>query len=838
MVWNRLQKVSIYSILALLLCSTAANAQDAEGGEPVDATRATTTDTISPRLGVDFNSPRHGDDERSFGRVTGFIPLWQTPGNNLTFLDTAVRLNSTGELGGTVTVGQRYLYKSMVVGGHLSYDVRDTGNNTFNQLGLGIEVFGDLWDFHLNGYLPIGDTQASAGRTGGTGQVTDTRFQGNQLVFLTEGGSEFLESAWGGVDLDAGMQLVDWEDWGQLWGYGGVYYHGDAIGGRLRVDHRVQDWLRLGLGVQSDDNFGTRGFFSVGFSWGGGRQTRSDTDALWFRAAESVTRNSAIVVKESEVVTAGSTEIALNPATGLAYSFQHVTPDATSTAGDGTIENPAANLNLINVQAGDIIYVREGDSRTNPLAPFTVPGEVTVIAAAIAENISTQLGDIPLPGAGVDDLPLVDATGFDNGITLTGSNIRLAGFEVFGANVNGIFATNAPNAIIENNISRNNTLVAIGVEGASDGAIVRNNQLDANSVGIGIATSVDVLVQQNQITNSLGLGIGFIEADNGIIDTNIISDGAGAAIGVLSGSGIAISNNQIINTNTDIGTLNSPLGPLGSPAAVVVGALEGDVTITGNIVTGSTGSLILNGQGILVGSNAGTMALTLEGNTISNNQGDGFNLLLAGDGTATVDIVDNIIENNGSNAPTLRGDGIKIAIEEDAQITQLAIAENQLIGNFDDGLDISLGQFQNIPLPIPIPIPGIGTAIGSSNAQLSNAESSNNVITDNQNGQGIILRSLGDNSSLLIVVDNNELTNNVGGGLEASSLDTNADGSTNLCLALTNNNSDNGYQLNEIPGSTFTVVNRDAVDALNTGAITFFPVQLNFDTVADAASCP
>ena len=485
MTWNKLQKISVYALLASLLCPAVVNAQETGVTETTMPTA-----TLSPRLGVDFNTPRNGDDQRSFGRVTGFIPLWQTAGKGLTFLDTAIRLNSTGELGGTLTVGQRFLQGDVVLGGHLSYDVRDTGNNTFNQLGLGIEAYGKLWDIHLNGYLPVGDTQDSAGSSGGTGQVTDTQFQGNQLVFLTEGGSEFLESAWGGVDLDAGIQLADWADWGQLWGYGGVYYYGDAIGGRLRVDHRVQDWLRLGLGVQSDDNFGTQGFFSVGVSWGGGTRVDSGEDGvLWARAAESVTRNSSIVVKESEIVTPGGTEVAINPATGQAYSFQHVIPDATSTAGDGTIENPVANVSLVNAQAGDIIYVKEGDSRTNPLAPFTVSAGVVAISDANLETLATQAGTVTLPGSGTGVLPLVDATGSNVGVTLTGGNNSLSGFEIAGASDTNILVDSSNGALIENNLSRDDLDDGIEIVNSSNVTLSRNTFSNSGDDAIDLESS-------------------------------------------------------------------------------------------------------------------------------------------------------------------------------------------------------------------------------------------------------------------------------------------------------------------------------------------------------------
>ncbi|MEA5465860.1 right-handed parallel beta-helix repeat-containing protein [Leptothoe sp. PORK10 BA2] len=873
-----------------------------------EVTETTVDNTILPRVGVDFNAPRNGDDERSFGRVTGFVPLWQTPGHGLTFLDTAVRLNSTGELGGTVTVGQRFLQGDVVLGGYLSYDIRDTGNNTFNQLGLGVEAFGELWDIHLNGYLPVGNTQDSVGSSGSsTSQITDTQFQGNQLVFITAGGgSEFLESAWGGVDLDAGMQLADWDDWGQLWGYGGVYYHGDAIGGRLRVDHRVQDWMRLGLGVQSDDNFGTRGFFSIGFNWGGGNRDSSDSGSLWARASESVTRNSSIVVKESEVVTSvDSIEVAINPATGQAYNFQHVIPNATSTAGNGTIENPTANVNLLNPQAGDIIYVRQGDSRTNPLAPFTVPAGVVAISDANLETIATQAGNVTLPGSGTGILPLVDATGSDVGITLTGGNNRLSGFEIAGATDVNIFVDSSDNALVENNFSRddlddgieifnssNVTLLsnifinsgddAIDIKNSANAVISNNTISGSNDDGIDIimsaspvisgntfsdigddaidfANSDNALIQNNTITNAFDSGIELArsanatiegnsmdggnfgvfaeESDNTLIQNNTISNSGSGAIFVLDSESISIQNNQATNTATDV-TNNGIVG------AIFLREVVGTTDISGNTVTGTTGTNEFDGQGIVIGNSTGDIALTIEDNDVNNNQGDGIGIALVdvfttgpGNATADITVTNNRIGNNGVAAP-LRGDGIRITVEEDSVVNSLLIEDNTLTGNLDDGIDISAGLAQLLTIIAPDP------NISSSNAQILNAVIRNNEVTDSLNGQGILLRSFGDNSNIVISVESNTLTNNTLGGLQATSTDSNGVPETTLCLALNNNTSDGDYTLTEtvsmlpITASNFTVVNRDGVAGANTGTVIFSPVIGGFGTVANIAACP
>jgi hypothetical protein len=145
---------------------------------------------FTPRVGGQFTTGAGVGYEDSFGAIEGFVPLRQTPRQNLTFLEGRL-LISTDEarLGGNVVVGHR-LYNATndrTFGGYVAYDIRDTGDSVFNQLGGGIETLGENWDARINGYLPIGDNRQQVAETiSDRASVSNPVFQGNFLALTLQ----------------------------------------------------------------------------------------------------------------------------------------------------------------------------------------------------------------------------------------------------------------------------------------------------------------------------------------------------------------------------------------------------------------------------------------------------------------------------------------------------------------------------------------------------------------------------------------------------------------------------------------------------------------------------
>ncbi|NJO09632.1 MAG: DUF1565 domain-containing protein [Leptolyngbyaceae cyanobacterium SL_1_1] len=528
--------LSLGCLLAVALPPVSALAQtvspEIELAQIQPASTAATDLQIAPRWRINYNSSNGGYDD-GFTGFEGFIPLLQTPGSSVVYLVPRLSLDDDINLGGSLLAGYRFLSGSTLLGGYAGFDFRGTGRSDFTQFSAGLEAFGDVWDVHLNAYLPIGDDRnriASSGDTSGT--PGNFRFQGNRLVFDTGSFSQF-EAALGGVDLEAGLRLSEFAGgWGSLWGYSGLYYYSgngsdDSLGVRARLDYRLQENLRFGLGIQHDDLFGTNVFFSVNATVGGPTRL-PDADAVgqearvWARAAESLTRNPAIVVENQTERSLQVGQVALDPATGDAYLFVHVTPG--TVGGSGAVESPLGAIApaLATVSPGNVIYVRPGDSAANPLSAFTIPGGVQVLSSGVEQLLPIQfasgLATVMLPDFGDRAvLPRIE-----NGVTLVGGNNTLAGFDLFNG-VNGVTVESSSGAIVRDNLVTNASGSGILAQNSSNNVLIQNNTLFDNFLGVTVLSGSDgAVVQGNRIFDIGDTAVSFANSGNGLIQQNTL----------------------------------------------------------------------------------------------------------------------------------------------------------------------------------------------------------------------------------------------------------------------------------------------------------------------------
>src|SRR6185369_12783214 len=88
---------------------------------------------------------------------------------------------------------------SNIFGGSLWYDGDDSLGSFYQDIGLSLEHYSDLFDVRLNGYVPVGQTDRQI-----ADRLTNPRFVGNNLLFdrvLVFG------VALAGVDYEIGMPL-------------------------------------------------------------------------------------------------------------------------------------------------------------------------------------------------------------------------------------------------------------------------------------------------------------------------------------------------------------------------------------------------------------------------------------------------------------------------------------------------------------------------------------------------------------------------------------------------------------------------------------------------------
>jgi hypothetical protein len=608
---------------------------------------------ITPRLGVGYSTSGAGYD--GFGRFEGFVPLLQTPGSTLTFLEGRLLLDNGAHLGGNLLLGHRFYSQetNRIFGGYFAYDSRETGESTFHQLGLGLESLGEVWDVRLNGYLPIGDTrQTVEERVFDTGlQLSNLSFQDNFLV--VEGRRERrevrrLEAAMGGFDLEAGARIARLGSTGDLRGYGGLYYYDGAgtdgsLGWRLRLEARPTDALSLGLAVQEDEIFGTNVVFNLGATFPGTRPSEaSDRNSVIARMGESVGRTASIAVDVQEEVGDSFVEQIIERATNLdtgePYFFQQV--DLQAVGGDGTAETPFGTVEAALAASGanQIVYVQ---GTSPPEIPgFTIPDGVSVLSAAPVQQIETvEFGLVQLPQSGSGNFPRVRGT-----VTM-GNDTVLSGFAIASETGAAIVASNINNTEIRDNTITSSAQAGILIQNTAGTVTLTDNVVTGNGVSaltaIG-ANNITLTGGSLTSTNSESNGI-FLSDVNGTVAINnspiAISEAGEDGIFLqningtveVSNSAIAIANSTEsgIEATNVTGTVNltaisgSQITTNGTEAGINLNESTGSVNLSGFEVS-STGGAVIEGTNVnnvaianstLTSSNSATNGISLDGVT-------------------------------------------------------------------------------------------------------------------------------------------------------------------------------------------------------------------------------
>lgn len=109
---------------------------------PVPTSAAPVYERIPAQVNGAFTSGPGAGYESAFVGLDGFVPVWQSPGQEMAYIQGRLLLSTAGgNPGGNVLLGYRQFNPSnnSILGGYVSHDVRDSGRATFNQLGAGLE---------------------------------------------------------------------------------------------------------------------------------------------------------------------------------------------------------------------------------------------------------------------------------------------------------------------------------------------------------------------------------------------------------------------------------------------------------------------------------------------------------------------------------------------------------------------------------------------------------------------------------------------------------------------------------------------------------------------------
>ncbi|MEL6352190.1 MAG: right-handed parallel beta-helix repeat-containing protein [Cyanobacteria bacterium J06627_28] len=800
---------------------------------------ATETESAALRLGPSYNlNFTEGAGHNGFASFGGFFPIFQTPGENVTFLEGRVSVDTDGDFGGGLQAGYRTLINdSTILGAYAGLDARETGSGTFTQAGIGAELLGENWDLMLNANLPLGNSRQVVDSAS---QAVNPQFVNNQLL-IDEQQIDQIEAALTTVSLDGGLELFDFGGGSSLWGRGGVYFLGgeasdDSLGFRASLDYRATNNLRFGAGVQNDGVFGTNAFFSVNASLGGRSQRSYDTDdtgenstdaqaELWARAAEPINRTNTVLIENQTDIAIVQTDVtAINPDTGNPFVLRHVgrasgaNGVANDTANDaangvanailveeiirdGTVENPfrtiAQAAAASEANADNVIFVQAG----NAGGGFTLPDGVQVRSVGPVQQLNTQFGAATLPGSGSGNLPTV------TGQVTVGSNSLVSGLEIDPSARQIEELAAAELAAVRRVV---NGIVAGGENIALEDNVIRNVDTGISLPDINGTVSI----VRNQISNTLNDGISFgdiNETDNATITVanntlenigNAAGD-SGIEFGLIEGDAIAnitIANNQLTDVQFDNIFFDDIQGN-----AVANIAVEGNIINAENVDTEEFG-----GDGIefdFIEDNA-NVTITINDNQISNVDEGGIDINDVEDETiANITVTNNTILNAGA-------EGIEFEdIENNASAT-ITVSENQITNVGLDGIefdDIENNTIANITVANNS-ILGAGTQGIEFDRTENNANATINILNnqiENAGNEGIQFDDIEDDTVSNITIANNNILGAGAQGIEFDLIEDSANATINILNNQISDVGEEGILFNDIQETTTAVITVD-----------------------------
>ena len=386
-----------------------------------------------------------------------FIGMRNAPDFLLPFLDLRAHVFDNGRPAVNAGLGFRFLTSSWVFGANCYYDYRKTKHYHYNQLGLGFEALGSVFDVRLNGYLPLGTKKSPY-----FGPYESSHFEGNYLMAKRK-----FEFAMSGLNAEVGRYLRR-EKNGAVYAAVGPYYFynqgENAGGGAARLSATFYDTLKCEANASYDPVFKWigQGQISLIFSFGPREKREQKKNGcaripiLWDRTTEPVERNEIIVLDKKK----GETPV-INPATGAPYFFLFVNNTSSSA---GTFESPFPTMAEAFSAASpyDIIYVYPGSgaSYATGTTGLNLQNYQKLWSSSITQSLETDAGTVSIAATTTVRPTLTGASAVGVGLLNLANGNEVSGFFLDGGGTayHAILG-GADGAPIESAILRNNKTI-------------------------------------------------------------------------------------------------------------------------------------------------------------------------------------------------------------------------------------------------------------------------------------------------------------------------------------------------------------------------------------------
>lgn len=393
-------KPTIPSLAVALTCSlisTPALAQPTPA-EPIPEVRITG--------GMRFESQGAGTPNGLSGII--FAPLATSSRGDIFFLDGAVSYAFGGELFGDDSsldisgrIGYRFLASNTwILGVNAGVDASLYGEESYVQVGVGMEALNQRAEFRANGYIPVTTASILLNSSNNVYALTNNRL-------ILEKSDTYLVQL-GGLDLEAGLPVA-WFGSGDLWLYGAYYLlSGDQLGTysgvRGRVQANLDSRLSIGATISYDDLFRTQATGYVSYRFAAKTMPAKQNVLTYtplFDRGPFLARRGLPVERQARIRFSERSEETLitaqDPSSGKVLDVRCV-----GTPSGGSVKRVNCRYTDVGdalVGAPDVVLVDSGvqnnlDGQTLSLARGT-----WLSNSAYAPTLRTQLGPISLAGA-------------------------------------------------------------------------------------------------------------------------------------------------------------------------------------------------------------------------------------------------------------------------------------------------------------------------------------------------------------------------------------------------------------------------------------------------------
>jgi hypothetical protein len=585
------------------------------------------------RTSIRYTTPKGIGYKNGYTTLEGFIsPKALLKEAWLPFLDGRGHIFDNGKWAANAGLGLRYLTHSRVLGMNVYYDYRNTSHQHYNQIAGGFESLGRVWDFRIQGYLPVGKKHSSFSHP------KFVAFEEHSMLI-----KRHRYFAMKGSDAEIGIHINHFKEVPFYFAAGPYYLTGagkTSWGGQLRgVVGLFRDFFRIEGNVSYDHFFKWIGQAQVsvnipfGKRWPAIRKKNescSHMTALYTRAIQQVDRHEIIPVGKQKVVSR-----AINPATDTPWFFWFVNNTSSSS---GTYEDPFPLL-LSAQEASSpnqCIYVFSGNGTTQGMdGGITLENGQMLLGAGVSHFIETKSGAVFIPPLSPGFPNITNTTG--DVVTLANNN-TISGFNIISQiGQNGLTGNGITNLFVDKNIFNSNfSSNEINLIDPSGQMIIRNNLFNGNfdaAVNVTLLPGsllADMTVAKCQFNNGNAIASGDIYLDllgGSLTNMNITECEFNNIIG--TGIYVPIDASSAL-ANLSITACQFNLSDFGGGAGIYL-ALSGGTFGTSTISNSTFNNLINDCTGIYY-SNAGSLTnnltiLNCSFNDISNGIGSSQGIL-------------------------------------------------------------------------------------------------------------------------------------------------------------------------------------------------------------------